>query len=106
MLQLIFQQLLFVYLRDICFFLLIILYCWTSLAVQWLRLCIYTAGGIGSIPDWGTKIACAMNAAKFLFNISLLKNYNHHLKLQRVAFFFFFFFAGGGYALMLMAADC
>ena len=28
----------------------------TSLAVQWLRLCTSTAGGMGSIPDWRTKI--------------------------------------------------
>ena len=28
----------------------------TSLAVQWLRLCASTAGGMGSIPGWGTKI--------------------------------------------------
>ena len=27
-----------------------------SLAVQWLRLWASTAGGTGSIPDWGTKI--------------------------------------------------
>ena len=29
---------------------------WTSLVVQWLRLCTSTAGGMGSIPGWGTKI--------------------------------------------------
>ena len=28
----------------------------TSLAVQWLRLCVSTAGGTGSIPGRGTKI--------------------------------------------------
>ena len=28
----------------------------TSLAVQWLRLCPSTAGGMNSIPDQGTKI--------------------------------------------------
>ena len=28
----------------------------TSLAVQWLELHASTAGGIGSIPSWGTKI--------------------------------------------------
>ena len=28
----------------------------TSLAVQWLRLCVSTAGGMGSIPGWGPKI--------------------------------------------------
>ena len=27
-----------------------------SLVVQRLRLCASTAGGMGSIPDWGTKI--------------------------------------------------
>ena len=30
--------------------------CGTSLEVQWLRLCTSTAGGVGSIPDQGTKI--------------------------------------------------
>ena len=29
---------------------------WTSLAVQWLRLCTPNAGGMGLIPSWGTKI--------------------------------------------------
>ena len=28
----------------------------TSVAVQWLRLCASTAGGMGSIPGRGTKI--------------------------------------------------
>ena len=28
----------------------------TSLAVQWLRLCISTAGSTGLIPDWGARI--------------------------------------------------
>ena len=28
----------------------------TSLAVQWLRLCASNAGGMDSIPGWGTKI--------------------------------------------------
>ena len=28
----------------------------TSLTVQWLGLCNSTAGGMGSIPGWGTKI--------------------------------------------------
>ena len=31
-------------------------HCGTSLAVQWLRLCPSTAGGMGSIPGWGTKM--------------------------------------------------
>ena len=30
--------------------------CWTSLVVQWLRLCASTAGGLGLIPGQGTKI--------------------------------------------------
>ena len=30
--------------------------CGTSLAVQWLRLCTYNAGGAGSIPGRGTRI--------------------------------------------------
>ena len=30
-----------------------------SLAVQWLGLCAFTAEGLGSIPDWGTKISQA-----------------------------------------------
>ena len=29
---------------------------WTSLTIQWLGLCNSTAGGMGSIPGWGTKI--------------------------------------------------
>ena len=28
----------------------------TSLVIQWLRLCVSTAGGIYLIPGWGTKI--------------------------------------------------
>ena len=32
----------------------------TSLAVQWLRLHASTAGGVGLIPGWGTKIPHAM----------------------------------------------
>ena len=28
--------------------------------VQWLGLCTSTAGGVGLIPDWGTKIPQAM----------------------------------------------
>ena len=37
---------------------------WTSLAMQWLRLCISTAGGKGSVPGQGTKIPHATSAAK------------------------------------------
>ena len=32
----------------------------TSLVVQWLRLRASTAGGMGSIPGWGTKILHAV----------------------------------------------
>ena len=32
----------------------------TSLVVQWLSLLPSTAGGVGSIPGWGTKIPNAM----------------------------------------------
>ena len=32
----------------------------TSLAVQWLRVCISTAGGTGSILGWGMKILHAV----------------------------------------------
>ena len=28
----------------------------TCLVVQWLRLCPPNAGGVGLIPDWGTRI--------------------------------------------------
>ena len=44
----------------------------TSLAVQWLRLCVCTAGGAGSIPGWGTKIPhtaqCGQKIKKNFFN--------------------------------------
>ena len=32
----------------------------TSLVVQWLKFCVSTAGGMGSIPNQGTKIPHAM----------------------------------------------
>ena len=32
----------------------------TSLAVQWLRFCIFTVEGMGLIPSWGTKILPAL----------------------------------------------
>ena len=35
-----------------------------SLAVQWLGLCASTAGGLGSIPGWGTKILQAHGVTK------------------------------------------
>ena len=36
--------------------------CWlgTSLAVHWLRLCTFNAGGRVLIPGWGTKIPHAL----------------------------------------------
>ena len=36
----------------------------TSLVVQWLRLHTSTAGGVGSIPGWGTKIPHAMGRSQ------------------------------------------
>ena len=36
----------------------------TSLAVQWLRLGASNAGGMGSIPGWGTKIPHAVSWPK------------------------------------------
>ena len=36
----------------------------TSLAVQWLRLCTYTLGVVGSIPGRGTKIPHAQKVKK------------------------------------------
>ena len=41
------------------YFVLQIVTLWTSLEVQWLKLHTSTAGGIGSVPDLGTKIPCA-----------------------------------------------
>ena len=37
---------------------------WTSLVVQWLRLCISTAGGVGLIPGRGAKIPHAMQCGQ------------------------------------------
>ena len=39
-------------------------YVGSSLAVQWLGLGAFTAVVLGSIPDWGTEILQAMQAAK------------------------------------------
>ena len=36
----------------------------TSLAVQWLALCASNAGGVGSIPGWGTRIPHAARGSK------------------------------------------
>ena len=35
-------------------------------AIQWLRLCASNAGGMGSIPGWGTKVPHAVQPAKKL----------------------------------------
>ena len=34
--------------------------CGTSLVIQWLRLCASNAGGMDSVPPWGTKIPHAV----------------------------------------------
>ena len=47
-------------------------YIGTSLVVQWLRFCASEAGGIGSIPDQGTKIP---HAGRCGHNIFFLKTY-------------------------------
>ena len=39
-------------------------YNWTSLAVQWLRLCTSNAGGTGLIPGQGTKICMPHGTVK------------------------------------------
>lgn len=42
-----------------------------SLVVQWLERCTFTAGGLGSIPGWGTKILQAVQSgmgAKSTYN--------------------------------------
>ena len=36
----------------------------TSLVVQWLRLHASNAGGVGSVPGWGTEIPYAMGYGK------------------------------------------
>ena len=38
----------------------------TSLTVQWLRRRVFTAGGTGSIRDWGNKFFCAVKVFFFL----------------------------------------
>ena len=58
----------------------------TSIAVQWLRIHAFTAGGAGSIPVWGTKILSAVQNGqkkkkkefidKLLESISELNNQN------------------------------
>ena len=47
---------------------------------MWLRLCAYTAGGVGSIPGWGTNILHAVCGASK--NIKLKKKNKSSLKKQ------------------------
>ena len=49
--------------------------CVTSLAVQWLRLWASNAGGMGSIPGWGTKIPHPCSQSKIIFKNQLM-NYD------------------------------
>ena len=67
----------------------------TSLAVQWLRICTFTVGVVGSVPGWGIRIANAMlcgqinkQTNKRFFEIikhtSLKKNQVRAGKLQKV----------------------
>ena len=44
----------------------------TSLAVKWLRLGAFTAGGMGLIPGQGTKIPQAWRCGQFFFFLSEL----------------------------------
>ena len=53
------------------------LYRGTFLAVQWLRLQASTAGGVGSIPDWGTKIPRAPQHGKKKKKNLLYQKYFH-----------------------------
>ena len=50
------------------------MYTGTSLAVQWLRLRASTAGGTGSIPDWGTKIPHAAQSGQKKNIIACIQN--------------------------------
>ena len=42
----------------------IYIYSWTSLVVQWLRRCAYTAGGTGLIPGRGSSACCVVQPKK------------------------------------------
>ena len=56
----------------------------TSLVAQWLRLCVYNAGGKGSIPGWGTKISHAMQHSQKSLKI-IFKNRTQgdgHVKME------------------------
>ena len=44
----------------------------TSLVVQRLRLRASTEGGTGSVPDWGTKIPCALTVDRQMIRLLLL----------------------------------
>ena len=54
------------------------------MVVQWLRLCAFTAGGVGLIPGQGNKISYAAQPKK-------KKNYGV-LKPVRVLFYLFIYF--------------
>ena len=56
------------------------------MAVQWLRLCAFTAGGVGLIPGQGNKISYATQPKK-----KKKKNYGV-LKSIRVLLYLFIFF--------------
>ena len=45
----------------------------TSLVVQWLRLCAYTAGGMGSTPGHGTSMQCGQKKKRERENIMVPK---------------------------------
>ena len=60
---------------------------WTSLAVQWLGLCVSTAGGLGSIPGRGTKIPHARATWP-------KKKRKEKKRIKELVFLFLFFFWG------------
>ena len=56
--------------------------------VQWLRICASTAGGLGSVPDWGTKILHATQCRQKNTKYSCYKctelHVNIHLQVNYV----------------------
>ena len=61
----------------------------TSLVVQWLRICASTAGDVGLIPGWGTKIPHAIGHSQK--NILYALNPVHILLHKWFLVFSFFF---------------
>ena len=56
----------------------------TSLLVQWLGLHASTAGGMGSIPGWGTKVPCAVwHGQKIFKNKKIKKKKNKFSPLKK-----------------------